>query len=536
MTKPVKSPTEFCCPEGLDIGRFNNLVTSVILVVVIILLFRRWDVNVTNPSLPVNVDVTFPTNMDVNVTNSTPIEVTVANTTPIDVDVTFPESLDVTIINENSIDVNVTNSTPIEVTVANTTPLTVVADLEYYEDAFSRIRVSEPYTLGDYKQVYQADPSFIDYTVNGGLVTYNQNESAVTLSLNGTANGRAVHQSRMYHHYMPGKSQFLFSSFVFGAPQVGVTKRTGYFDDREGIYLQQGPDGVLSWNIRSISLATTETKNQSLWLDPCNGSGPSGVSLDFSQTQLIFIDFQWLGVGAVRCGFVHSRRLIVSHIFYHSNVVNKAYLQNPNLPLRCEISCTGGAVGSMNQICGTVISEGGYAESGFDFSINSGYLGRDCDVGGTRYPLLAIRLKNTFKTLPNRVVGRLTNFSVYNENHGILWEVWRLSSVVGQLTGTVTWADVNSDQSAMEYSIFPDGITLPTSAVQITSGFSPAGNANAGNNAISISDPSKARKMTICQNFDSTDSQVFVVVAIPVGTGSNFNANCFASIQWREIY
>lgn len=493
----------------IETNNVSNFLSFLILVVAVFIYFRRWKVTLENAD---------------------PIDVNITNTT-LPVEVTFPTE---------ALDVNITNATPIEVTVTNETPISVKADLEYYEDAFGRLSVSEPFSLGDYKHVYLNDNTYLNYTENGGSINYNQNESLVILALDGTASSRAVHQTRIYHHYMPGKGQKILSSFVFGPAQAGVTKRTGYFDDREGIFLQMDGSGVLSWVIRSAISGTPgtvlESATRNNWYDPCDGSGPSGINLDFTKTQLLWIDFQWLGVGTVRCGFVHSRRIVVSHVFYHSNVITTPYIQNPSLPVRCEASCvSAGSIGSMKQVCNTILSEGGYAESGFDFSVNSGYLGRDCDVGGTRYPLLAIRLKNSFKGLPNRVMVRLTNFTVYNENHGVLWELWRLDSS-SLLTGLVTWADVNSDISAVEYSIHPPAISITNAAVQLSSGFSPAGNSNAGNNAVNIADPSKARKVVLAQNFDSSDSQVFVVVAIPVGTGSNFNANCFASIQWREIY
>ena len=33
------------------------------------------------------------------------------------------------------------------------------------DDAFGRLRVSEPYTLGDYKHLYSIDPDFIDVSI-----------------------------------------------------------------------------------------------------------------------------------------------------------------------------------------------------------------------------------------------------------------------------------------------------------------------------------------------------------------------------------
>jgi hypothetical protein len=431
------------------------------------------------------------------------------------------------------LDVNITNA--LELAFPET-PLDVKATLEPYEDAFGRIRISDQQTLGDYKHVYFEDNRYINSTGNGGSVTHIQNESSVDISITSAVNSFAVHQTREYHHYQPGKSQSIKSTFVFGTPVPNVTRRSGLFDDDEGIYFEMA-GSILSWNIRSITSGTPtliQNSPRTDWLDPLDGTGPSGINLDFSKSQLLFIDFQWLGVGQVRCGFFHDGKAVLAKAFYHSNILVVPYLRSPSLPVRCELRGSGGNSGSMKQICATVVSEGGYAETGQDFSISAGNVGRPCPAAGTRYPILAIRLKNTFKTLANRVSVRLTNFTVYIENHGVLWEMWKLPSVTN-LTGTVNWNDVNNMESAVEYSVHPTGINL-TGAFQISSGFIPAGNQNAGNNATLVPDPLKAKRGILSQNFDSTDSEIFVITVTPLGTGNNTNTNAFASIQWREFY
>ncbi len=127
-------------------------------------------------------------------------------------------------------------------------------------DAFGRLRVAEPFTLGDYKHLFAIDPNFIDFTANGGTVTFTGNTASATLSTNNSTSSVSVHQTKFYHSYQPGKSQVILSSVVFGYAQQNVTKRTGYFDDRDGIYFEQvgsntsnGTDnGTLNFVIRSF--------------------------------------------------------------------------------------------------------------------------------------------------------------------------------------------------------------------------------------------------------------------------------------------
>ena len=135
-----------------------------------------------------------------------------------------------------------------------------------------------------------------------------------------------------------------------------------------------------------------------------DGSGVSAFDLDITKTQLFFTDFEWLGVGRVRCGFSLDGKNIVAHEFYNSNNVDTVYMSNPNLPVRCEIRNTGaqvGAGGSFIQICSTVMSEGGYTEAGREFSHATSL--RSVGVGST-VPILSIKLKNSFKDYPNSTV------------------------------------------------------------------------------------------------------------------------------------
>jgi len=180
-------------------------------------------------------------------------------------------------------------------------------------DAFSRQRISNPFTLGDYKHLYAIDPNFLDSTSGAGSsVTFLSNQACARLQTGIGSTAYSVHQTKFYHHYQPGKGQLIFSSFNFYAPQQNATKRTGYFDDRDGIYFEQvglnTSDGINpgigtnNWVIRSfVSGIATETRiPQSQWnIDKMDGTGTSGYNLDLSKMQMFYIDYTWYGAGAV---------------------------------------------------------------------------------------------------------------------------------------------------------------------------------------------------------------------------------------------
>ena len=405
------------------------------------------------------------------------------------------------------------------------------------QDAFGRVRVSEPFTLGDYKHTYKLDPEFIDYVVgSGSTVYYDKTKSAAILEVGISTNGYAIHQTKKYHHYSPGKSQLIFSSFNFGAAKTNVIKRTGYFDNDNGIFFEQGADGRLSFVIRSdASGAITERRvYQSQWnKDTMDGEGPSGYDLDITKTQLFITDFEWLGVGVVRCGFSVDGKNIICHEFYNSNTVDRVYMRMPSLPVRCEIRNSGvvGSATSFPQICASVMSEGGYEEVGLEWSHTTPL--RTVSLGST-VPIIALRLKNTFKDEKNRATVKLIGVTVFAVGANVKYEVVKIPSSAG-INTTGTWISEN-ENSVVEYNQTATGIS--TVYYEDFIGGYAAGisqNVNVPNAAsASAQIGPQAKKNFLTQNFDSTDSEIFSVRVSNIDT--TYNASVGVSIQWKEIY
>lgn len=478
---------------------------------------------------------------------------------------TYLFSSNTAVINEVEVKNDVGNTLPITVihngnavAITNRFPVDTSGNITVdgiQPDAFGRLRVSEPFTLGDYKHLYAIDPNFLDQKEFGGNVAYVANKAAATLTTNSSPSSNVVHQTKFYHHYQPGKSQLIFSSVNFGYAQQNVTKRTGYFDDRDGIYFEQAGsntsngtnNGNLNFVIRSFTSGTANESDegvykrrvpQSQWnVDKCDGTGPSGLNLDMSKTQLVFIDFQWLGVGRARVGFVHDGEVIVAHEYYHSNVLADVYLSNPNLPVRCEIRNTGATTGgTMDQICSTVMSEGGYVESGIDFANVMSIARTTPTPGGTELPLIALRLKNSFGSFPNRISVRFNNLSLYCETNSISYKIVKLPNLgcIGNASGfgQCTWTSETN----------LSGVEICTDATQyfdgevFAGGYVPAGASQNSLSPVASGPLSAAKKNILVQNIDSSNSEVYAVVVKTVITQQGTVASVAAAVQWREIY
>jgi hypothetical protein len=400
-------------------------------------------------------------------------------------------------------------------------------------DAFGRQRTSTPFTLADYAHVYGEDSELLTKTSGANSsIAFDINQAKAVLQVGTGTNDFVIHQSRMYHHYMPGKSQLTFQSFNFTGYRNGTNKRIGLFDDRNGIFFQQSGDGSLALVLRNdvSGYVYDEIVSQSNWnIDKCNGSGQSNFNLDITKTQLLSADFQWLGVGRVRAGFVHDGKTVIAHEFYNSNNKPTVYWSNPNLPVRCEIRNYSSTVGTdtMDQICATVISEGGYSEAGVDFAAST--TAARSVTTTSQLPLIAIALKTGYGGKPNRSVVRPNMSSLYTATDAITFELWRIPST-GQIVGG-SWLSANNE-SLVQYNVGATGINF-ANGVLVDAGYCIAGGQGAGqfSSQSLVQNLTNAKRGYISQNIDSTDSNVFVIVASGIGTAAS---NTFGSIQWRE--
>lgn len=303
-------------------------------------------------------------------------------------------------------------------------------------DAFGRLRVSAPQTVFEAKTVYDAQPLYFTEQQTGGAAAglWSATNASVTLTV--AANQTSVRQSRRYLNYQPGKSQLVFLTFNLGGIVANATKRAGYFDDSNGIFLELG-GGVASFHRRSSSSVPSTSVPQAAWnLDPMNGTGPSGIALDFAETQILVMDFEWLGVGSIRLGFVINGQIVYAHRFDCANVSPHVYMTTPNLPVRWEVDGLAGLVGtaSVECICASVNSEGGVQSAGTQYAYAMPAVTGNVANGATR-TLFSIRHNGSYP----RVSIIPINVNPLAVNNGIsTWEIVYNPTLAG-----ATWATSN---------------------------------------------------------------------------------------------
>jgi hypothetical protein len=269
-------------------------------------------------------------------------------------------------------------------------------------DAFGRLRVSNPLTIFDSKNIMSQNNLFDPSTVNGGSVTYTANKSTVNLNVTEAAGSKTIRQSKRVMSYQPGKSLLIFNTFVMNEPTTNLKQKVGLFDTNNGIFFTA--DGTTLKIVRRTftSGAAVDTEiSQSSWNgDKLDGTGASGFDLDPATSNILFIDIEWLGVGSVRVGFVINGQLITAHTFLNANNLTTVYMQTANLPIRYEIERAGTLTAgtyTLQQICSSCISEGGYSPEGLQQMIGTATVsaGVNLTTANTYYNIATIRIKTS---------------------------------------------------------------------------------------------------------------------------------------------
>jgi hypothetical protein len=391
-------------------------------------------------------------------------------------------------------------------------------------DAFGRQRVSSPLTLFDSSHRYKDNGLWATSTASGGSAVFSADEGLVNLNVNTTNGSQVLRETLKVFSYQPGKSLLVFNTFVMAPAQTNLRQRVGYFGTDNGIYLQLN-NQTLSFVERSIvtGIVTESVVNQSAWnVDTLDGNGPSGVVLDITKAQILFIDIEWLGEGTVRVGFIIDGVFLLCHKFNHANLITSTYITTASLPLRYEITNTGVTANSstLKQVCSTAISEGGYELRGGQQAVGTPITTpRTFAAAGTFYPMVGIRLKST------RLDGIaiLTAVSILGLGNGknYAWRVIQGATITGG-----AWVSAGVD-SSVEYNL--TGTSAAGGRV-LAQGY--VNSSNQGSPSINILKEALFATQLERNTFTGTAFEIVIEMAIDTIGGT---LGAYASVDWEEV-
>ena len=387
-------------------------------------------------------------------------------------------------------------------------------------DAFGRARVSQVTTQYDSKQLHDNLPLFVDEELLGTATSVHDTDEANTTLSTLAITDFAIAQTKQRFNYQSGKSQLIFMTATNFEVQTDVVKRMGYFSTltttpfegkTDGLFFMS--DGEISINIYKTGTLIEKTI-QSAWnLDKLDGTGESGINVDWSKNIIFCIDFEWLGIGRVRWGVVVDGLFVYFHESLHANVTTGVYMSSPNQPLRWEIRQNGATAGTFKFICASVNSEGSLNKLGKILSSNIGTSKINANSTSSKYAIIGMQLQ---ASKVDTLVDVLTFSAMSTTNDNFLWELWWNPAV----TGTFTYTAITSSAIAIAKGATGGGNTVSGGSL-IDSGY--------GSKQTSIRE-SIETALRLGMEIDGTLDSIVLSVQ-PLSSGLDI----YGSITWREL-
>ena len=391
-------------------------------------------------------------------------------------------------------------------------------------DAFGRLRVSNPLTLFDSSHRYADNGLWASSITGTAAATFSADEGLVNLTV-GTASGdQIIRETIKVFAYQPGKSLLVMDTFVFGAAKDSLRQRAGYFGAANGIYFERDGTGLYMVERSSVTGSLTNTRvAQADWnQDPLDGTGVSGLTLDASKAQILYMDVEWLGLGTVRTGFIINGAFVPAHNFDHANLITTTYITTASLPLRYEMTNTAAtaSASTLKQVCSTVISEGGYELRGAQLSAGTTITApKTLTTAGTFYPVVSIRLKST--RLDGIVIMTAVSILGITNNANYKWEVVASGTTTGG-----TWVSAGTN-SAVEYNITGTAFSSTGGRILATGFFQ---GSNQGSSSVDILKEALFANQLERQPFTATPYEITLAC-----TSDGASHQVLGSVDWEEV-
>ncbi len=391
-------------------------------------------------------------------------------------------------------------------------------------DAFGRVRVSSPLTLFDSSHRYADNNLWVNSITGTAAATFSADEGLVNLTVGSANNDQIIRETIKVFAYQPGKSLLVMNTFVFGAAKANLRQRCGYFGAANGMYFERDGLDIYLVERSSVSGSPVNTRvAQANWnQDKLDGTGPSGITLDVSKAQILYMDVEWLGLGTVRMGFVIDGVFVPAHSFHHANLVTTTYITTASLPLRYEMTNTAAtaSASTLKQVCSTVISEGGYELRGAQLSAGNVITSpTTLTTAGTFYPVVSIRLKST--RLDAIVILTAISILGISNNANYKWEVVASGTTTGG-----TWVSAGTN-SGVEYNITGTAFSSTNGRILATGFFQ---GSNQGSSSVDILKEALFASQLERNSFTATPYELTLACA----AAANGN-QVLGSLDWEEI-
>lgn len=364
-----------------------------------------------------------------------------------------------------------------------------------------------------------SNTELIAQTVSGTGACSNPSAMA-QVATGATAGSKAWLRGQHAAKYNAGFGALLRISFMAVSPAAGCTQAAVLVDEYGSTSLFKnglavGMDGIVPTLYR-FQNDTTYKVARSAWDDPLDGTGRSGINLDFTKLNVFYIQYKYLGAGAINfyCENPSNGLPYLFHQIPYANLYTIPSSFNPNY--YAGIFVTNGATTSnvtANTASIAYFIEGKTAQKWMNHLLHStprvSKSGVTADV-----PMLTIRNKATYNSKKNFIDLRPVRYTISSEASSASNQAWLTVIKNATLTGA-SYSDIHATNSVVE---------VDTSATVVSGGIISFPTELAGKNGAAIED--------INDFFDilhPNESLTFVV-------GSTNSCTFKASLQWKELF
>lgn len=318
---------------------------------------------------------------------------------------------------------------------------------DYTTTSLGSLRVAETQNIFESLFSFDKQTTIWDETLtSGGTSTFNANTNSVDMTLPTTSGASVVRQTYRRVRYNPSRAVQVLAAGTIGAPKANVRKRIGQFDTLDGVFFEI--DGTTAYVVRRTSTsgsAVDVRTAQSNWnIDKFDGTGPSGITIDFSKHNLFYIQYAFQGFGDIVYGFYYNGKVRFCHREQISNVLTVPSMRTGHLPCRVEITNTGTSASSTtmsyNSFCVKNEGQDGY----FEGQVRSYSSVPVKTINTTLVPVISLRLGSGFERAIVDLIKTITFVQTADE---VIWSVYLNPTLTGA-TFAITNSYIQIDTAA----------------------------------------------------------------------------------------
>lgn len=389
------------------------------------------------------------------------------------------------------------------------------------KSAFGDLRTIElsPQFQGSFEYTVDNTDLFEKELVNGGTVTQASGMAVVTSST--TTASRASLQSVRHARYKSGLGGLMRFTALFTSPIAATEQYAGLMDKHGGSAafengLAIGYDGTTFGYHRFQNDVKTTTALAN-WDDPLDGTGASGATIIETNLNVFFIQYQYLGAGAINIYFEKqdgSMALVHTDKYAGLNIVPSTFNPNYHFHLHVDNKAT------TDNLIMKSSSYAYFVEGKTEFielhqPQNATELIEKLTVS-TEIAILTIRNKATYASKTNFIDIHIQNIlaSIEAANANNLGNVRVVKNTT--LGGTPSYADINTANSVVEIDVA--GTTLTGGVLLL---------------------PVPLAGKNDKDNFDVSNKRIILGPGETLtisGTNTSGTATFRGAIQWRELF